>query len=115
MDEKTINTFYFSRFIDSLENDIDKWEMTYLGGCDGSSWNEYHGPEYINKKNERIKFALTLNNSGAYINGYMSWTIPFLNPFKFTHRRFVKAVKKMKKRCKIKAELEHNNKLMNAL
>ena len=115
MDSKTIDNFYFSRFIDSLELDVDKWVMIGMGGCDGSSWNEFHGPEYKNEQNERIQFAFTLNDTGAYVNGYMSWNIPFLNPFSSTCRRFIKSSRKMKKITFKKAEAEYNQKLLKAL
>ena len=114
MDIKTLNAFYFSRFIDSLEQDLEQWKVIYYAGMCGS-WNEYHGPEYTNSQGERLKFAITLNSSGVYINGYMSWTIPFLNPFIYRHRRFIKAVRKMKKITKNKVNREYELKLLKAL
>ena len=57
MDTKTINNFYFSRFIDSLENDTEKWEANHHGTY-GGTWTEYIGPEYTNQEGERIRFAL---------------------------------------------------------
>jgi len=115
MDSKTINVFYLSRFIDSLELDIDKWSTSYCAGGDGQSWNDYHSPEYINSEGKRLQFAFTLCSTGAYIDGYMSWTIPFLNPFLSTHRRFVTASRKMKKLARGKAEEKYNQKLLESL
>jgi len=111
----TTNELYLSRFIYSLEQDVEQWETTYSAGGYGQSWNEYHGPEYVNTEGERLQFAITLNSTGAYINGYMSWTIPFLNPFSYRCRRFIKAYRKMKKITKIKAQEQYNQKLLKAL
>ena len=63
----------------------------------------------------KISFAFTLCNTGAYVNGYMSWTIPFLNPFSKKCRRFVRANNNMQKYLRQKAKDEYNQQLINAL
>ena len=114
-DKKTIDNFYFSRFIDSLEQDKDKWIMKECAGGD-ISWTEYHGPEYKNEAGERLQFSFSLNYTGAYVNGIIMWKIPYvLNPFSHRCRRFMTAKRKMIEACKTRAIQEYNNILMNAL
>ncbi len=117
MDTKTINNFYFSRFIDSLENDTEKWEANHHGTYSGT-WIEYIGPEYTNQEGERIRFAETLNYLGAYVNGRILWVVPFwtrFNIFSYQTRRFWSAFRKMKKTCLTKNEKKLNNDLIKAL
>lgn len=117
MDTKTINRFYFSRFIDSLEKDAEKWNMSHHGAY-GNSWQEYHGPEYINAEGQRIAFAQTLNYLGCYVNGRILWQVPFwyqANIFSHQTRRFWKAWRKMKRLCHLKDTQELNDKLMKSL
>jgi hypothetical protein len=118
VDEKTINGFYFSRLIDSLEKDYDQWNIKYCGGGPGDSWTEWHGPEYTNKAGEILQFAFTLNYSGAYINGRIGWTIGFLqayNIFSYQTRRFRRAIKRMKRHLRTIERQERVNKLMRSL
>ncbi len=114
IDKKTIDNLYFSRFIDSLEQDINKWEMRKCNGYD-SSWTEYHGPEYKNESGEKLQFCFTNNDPGAYINGILMWKISFFNPFSRRGRRFEEARLKMIKACELKVIEERNNILFNAL
>ena len=115
--EKQIDNYYVSRMIDSLEKDYDKWEMKYCEGFDWG-WTEYHGPEYKNEAGNSIKFAFTLNSDGAYVDGRMGWSIPFMvrfNPFSYQGRRLKKAAKRMKSHLRGKEKKEHLEKLMNSL
>lgn len=117
MDTKTINQFYFSRFIESLEQDTEKWGISHPKGY-GNNWTEYHGPEYKNKEGGRIFFAQTLNYLGCYVNGRILWHMPFwyqANIFSHQTRRFWKAWRKMKRLCHLKETLELNDKLMKSL
>ena len=115
--EEQINNYYVSRMIDSLEKDYDKWEMKHCSGADWS-WTEYHGPEYKNEEGRRIRFAFTLNYNGAYVDGRMRWSIPFMvrfNPFSYQGRRLKKAAKRMKSHLRGKEKKEQLEKLMNSL
>ena len=117
MDTKTINQFYFSRFIDSLEQDTEKWRISHHGGY-SNHWTEYHGPEYKNKEGERISFAQTMNYLGCYVNGRILWHMPFwyqANIFSHQTRRFWKARRKMKRLCHLKETRELNDQLMKSL
>ena len=117
MDTRTINKFYFSRFIDSLENDTEKWTMSHHGAY-GNHWLEYHGPEYKNQEGERIAFVQTLNYLGCSVNGRILWHVPFwyqTNIFSYQTRRFWKAWRKMKKMCHLREAKELNDKLMKSL
>jgi hypothetical protein len=118
IDTGLINNFYFSRFIDSLEQDYEQWTMMYCGGGDGWTWTEYHGPTYTNDNGEKLQFAFTLNSTGAYVNGTMSWSLGFadrFNIFSERTRRFKKATVKMKSYLNKKQNTEYNKKLMDAL
>lgn len=112
-DRKTIRGFYKSRFIDSLENDYDQWEVKYCGASSGDSWIEYHGPEYTNKEGERIQFFSGLSYTGAYINGCVGYAIPFWEWIFQT--RLKRAYRKMKKHAHKKRAMEINKELMKAL
>lgn len=110
---KTINEFYFSRLIDSLEKDYEKWEMHHFAGA-GFNWAEYHSPAYANDEGITIKFTLDENVDGAYINDKLKWHLSFLNKYNiFSSKtiRFWKAYRKMKNNLvekeinKIKEEL----------
>ena len=118
IDTSTINNFYFSRFIDSLEQDYEQWKIQHTGGGDGWTWTEYHSPTYKNKNGERLQFSFTLNGTGAYVNGQMSWYVGFggrFNIFSARTRRFKKASAKMKSYLNKRERQEYNKKLMDAL
>ena len=115
---KSINEHYFSRLIDSLENDYDQWEHKHCGGGDGWSWIEYNSPEYKNKEGEMLQFTFGLNYNGAYINGSIGWTIGFWqqwNPFSYRTRRFWRAYRTMEKYLKHLELEEYKEKLMKSL
>lgn len=117
MDTKTINNFYFSRFIDSLENDLEKWESRHCGSY-GGTWTEYHGPQYQNKEGKSLMFAETMNYLGAYVNGKILWVVPFwmrFNIFSYQTRRFWSAFRKMKRSCRQKDLKNLNEDLLKAL
>lgn len=109
-----INDLYISRFIDSLEKDIDKWEKESYLIC-GDCWYEWYGPEYTNENNVRLKFVITSDSADAYIDGYMSWKVPFFNPFFKKHWMLIKAIRKMKKFTDVKCKEKYKSKLINSL
>jgi len=113
-DEKLIRNFYKSRFVDSLEQDIDKWEIKYCGASTGDSWVEWHGPEYTNERGERIQFFSGLNYTGAYVNGRVQYAIGRWE-WLFKSKRLKKAFRKMKTHVRAKEKKEYNEKLMKAL
>jgi hypothetical protein len=115
---ESINGHYFSRLIDSLENDYDQWERKHCGGGPGWTWIEYNSPEYKNKEGERLQFTFGLNYDGAYINGRIGWTIGFWqrwNLFSYRTRRFWKAKRTMIKHLKQIELREYKEKLMKSL
>lgn len=112
-DRKTIRNFYKSRFIDSLEQNIDKWEAKYCGGGPGWSWTEWHGPEYTNDEGERIQFFSGLNYTGAYINGRVGYAIGRWEWI--MSRRLRKAFRNMKSHVKAKERKKVDDKMMKAL
>lgn len=121
MDKKTIDNFYVSRLIDSLEKDYEKWKVIgydYTDSyCNIYHVNEYQGVEYKNKKGETLKFTLS-HDFSAIVNGVVSWSIPFLsmyNIFSYRTRRLLRASNKMKKYTKNKQKEEQIKKLLNAL
>ena len=114
LNRKLIRNFYKSRFVDSLEKDFDKWEMRRCCASTGDSWIEWHGPEYKNKRGERIQFAITLNYTGAYVNGTIQYTIGAWEWF-FKSRRLRKAFKNMKSHVRAKMKTQFNERLMKAL
>lgn len=95
MTEKEINDMYIEKFIDSMENDFEKWQMRIYSGMDGSFY-EYHSPDYNNAAGTRISFGFGSCATGAWIDGHLSWRIPFLNPFKKRCWRFKRAEQKVK-------------------
>ena len=115
---ESIKEYYFSRLIDSLEKDYDKWQMKHCAGGDGWASTEYNGPEYKNREGQRLQFTFGINYDGAYINGTIGWTIGFWqksNPFSYKTRRFWRAKKMMKKHLR-NIELEkYKEKLMKSL
>lgn len=110
---KTINEFYFSRLIDSLEKDYEKWEMHHFRGPN-FSWTDYNSPTYTNDEGITIKFTLDGTVDGAYINDTLKWYLSIFrkyNIFSGKTIRFWKAYRKMKNHLvdkevnKIKEEL----------
>lgn len=121
MNKKAIDKIYLQRFIESMENDYQKWTMTHCSGADWS-WTEYHSPDYHSPDKEkggsnRISFGFSLNHAGAASNGVWNWEVPFsvINPFTHTFWRFRKAQNKMRSFLKNKEKLEHLQKLEKAL
>lgn len=95
---KIVNEVYFSRLIDSLEKDYEKWEMHHFAAA-GSSWNEYHSPKYKNDEGITIQFTLDGTVDGAYIDGTLKWYLSIFrkyNVFSIKTIRFWKAYRKMK-------------------
>lgn len=114
---ESINGHYFSRLIDSLENDYDQWERKHCGGADWT-WTEYYSPEYKNKEGQRLQFTFGLNYDGAYINGTIGWTIGFWqrwNLFSYRTRRFWRAYRRMKKHLIYMEIEEYKERLMKSL
>lgn len=110
---KTINEFYFSRLIDSLEKDYEKWEMRSLAGPN-FSLIDYYSPAYENDEGIIIKFTLDGTVDGAYINSTLKWHLSIFRKYNIFSRktiRFWKAYRKMKNHLvdkevnKIKEEL----------
>lgn len=110
---KTINEFYFSRLIDSLEKDYEKWEMHHFRGPN-FSLTDYNSPTYTNDEGITIKFTLDGTVDGAYINDTLKWYLSIFrkyNIFSGKTIRFWKAYRKMKNHLvdkevnKIKEEL----------
>ena len=121
MNKKAIDKIYLQRFLESMENDYEKWTMTHCAGADWS-WTEYYSPDYHSPDAEkggsnRVRFGFSLNHVGAALNGVWNWEIPFsvLNPFTRTFWRFRKAQNKMRSFLKNKEKLEHLEKLEKAL
>lgn len=113
----TVDGWYVSRLIDSLENDYERWEMKHCAGYD-QSWTEYHSPEYKNGNGKRLRFADTLNWFGAYVDGTWSWDIPLKyrwNIFDSRMWRLRKAFREMKKYHIEKEKRKHLNKLVDSL
>ena len=107
---------YVDRFIQSMENDYEKWTMTVYSGMDGS-WHEYRSPDYTNA-NGRICFGFGLCNSGAWIDGMFRWSLPFgalFNPFSKTSWRFRAAERKMKRYLKSKAHQQYLEELNQSI
>lgn len=114
---KEVKEFYFSRLIDSLENDYKEWERTRRSGFDYSFYT-HDSPEYKNKEGERLQFIFSFNCDGAYINGRIGWTIGFWqrwNLFSYRTRRFWKAKRTMIKHLKQLELKEYKEKLMKSL
>lgn len=101
IDYKTVDGFYFSRMIDSLEKDFEKWEMRYHSSYIGG-YTEYVSPEYKNGGGKKIQFVLGEIHDGAYVDGYFSWGIGFrkYNLFSYQTRRFWVAYLRMKSTIK---------------
>jgi hypothetical protein len=111
MTRKEINQMYMQRFIASLENDFQNWEMMHCGGGGpGYYWTEYHSPSYENE-NGRVSFGFSLSHEGAWVDGTFNWSVPFLNPFSKTFWRYRKATSEMKKWLQDKEEQEYLQKL----
>ncbi len=113
MKKNEIDRMYMSRFIESMETDYMNWKMTHCAGP-GMSWTEYHSPDYANE-NGRVSFGWSLNHEGAWVDGYFSWSAPFLNPFSKTFRRFKKARKFMKNYLQEKEIKEYREKLKSVI
>lgn len=117
MNKKTIDKIYLQRFMESMENDYEKWTITHCAGA-GLSWTEYSSPDYHSPDTEnggsnRISFGFSLNHTGAAINGIWSWEIPFsvINPFTKTFWSFRKARIKMQRFLREKEKNEYLNNL----
>jgi hypothetical protein len=114
---KTINEFYFSRLIDSLEKDYEKWEMHHFAGA-GFSWTDYYSPAYENDEGIIIKFTLDGIVDGAYINGTLKWHLSIFrkyNVFSIKTIRFWKAYRKMKNHLVEKEVTKIKEELINSL
>lgn len=116
-DLKTVNGFYFSRLIDSLENDYKEWKQeghsSYIG-----SYYEYKSPEYTNTESKRIQFTIGDITYGAYVDGHLRWELGFLqkyNIFSYRTRRFWMAYLKMRSYVKQKIESKYAEELMKSL
>jgi hypothetical protein len=121
MNKKEIDKIYLQRFMESMENDYEKWTMTHCAGADWS-WTEYHSADYHSPDtekggNNRVRFGFSLNHVGAALNGVWNWEIPFsvLNPFSRNFWRFRKARNKMTSFLENREKLEHLQKLEKAL
>ena len=117
IDFKTVDKFYFSRMIDSLEKDLEEWEMRSHSSFIGC-YTEYVSPEYKNEKGKRIQFVLGDIHYGAYVNGYFSWVMKPLiiyNLFSFRTRRFWSAYLNMKSTMKEKERKKKAEFLMDHL
>ncbi len=113
MKKKETDKLYLDKFIQSMENDYEKWKMNHCGGA-GWSWTEYHSPNYENE-NGRVSFGFSLNHTGAWIDGFFNWSKPLLNPFSKTFWRFLSAKHKMKSHLKNKEKQEYLQKLNNII
>lgn len=113
MTNNEINQMYIERFIDSMQNDFDQWKVNHLAGP-GMAWTEYHSPDYENE-NGRVCFGFSLNSTGAWIDGFFRWSVPFMNPLGINYRRFRKAKRKMIKHIKTKEKNAYNSMLRSKL
>jgi hypothetical protein len=113
MEKKQVDKLYINKFIQSMENDYERWEMNHCAAVDWS-WTEYHSPNYENEEG-RVSFGFSLNHIGAWIDGYFQWSKPILNPFSKTFWRFRKAVRKMKAHLRAKEKQEYLQKLMGII
>lgn len=114
---KTVNEFYFSRLIDSLENDYDKWCINF-SGPPSYSWDEYNSPIYTNDEGITIQFRLNGTVDGAHINEEIKWHLSFLkkyNIFSSKTIRFWKAYRKMKSHLTEKELNKLKQELMKSL
>lgn len=116
IDFKTVDKFYFSRMIDSLEKDFKEWEMRYHSSYAGG-YTEYVSPEYKNEGGKRIQFVLGDIHDGAYVDGYFSWNIGFgkYNLFSYQTIRFWSAYLRMKSFIKEGKRKERTKFLMDHL
>lgn len=115
MKMRSINKTYVNRFIESMENDYKEWKMSHYEGP-GVSWTEYHSPDYENE-NGRVSFGFSFNDTGAWINGHFSWSLPLyvaFNPFSKVFWRFRKAKSDLKLYLQSK-ELEEYMKILNSV
>jgi hypothetical protein len=113
MKKKEVDKLYIDKFIQSMENDFERWKMNHCGAADGD-WTEYHSPAYENEEG-RVSFGFSLNHTGAWIDGYFQWSKPLLNPLDKTFWRFRKAARKMKAHLRNKEKQEHLQKLMGII
>ena len=114
MKSKEINDIYIEKFIDSMENDFEKWQMNIYSGMDGSFF-EYHSPDYHNEAGTRLSFGFGSCSTGAWIDGNLSWRLPFMNPFTKRYWRFKRAERKVKSFLINKHHLEHLTKLKQSI
>ena len=111
MDKKAIDNFYFSRFIDSLEQDYEKWSKDF----------NYNSPSYLNENGKTIRFWIGGYSDTAHCSiqfGKINWKVPFkyrYNIFSHRTRRFNNAVKIMKKYIKEENDKRYLNNLMESL
>jgi hypothetical protein len=109
MKKEEIDKLYINKFIQSMENDYERWKMNHCVGVDWA-WTEYHSPNYENEEG-RVSFGFSLNHDGAWINGHFQWSKTLLNPFSKTFWRFLSAKRKMKSYLKSKEKQEYLQKL----
>lgn len=121
MDKDLIDNFYFSRFIDSLEQDYKEWSNSHFGDSLVSSeysYSYYHSKTYVNDKKISLTFSLSSNGFVAYIGKFNQWKMPFMfryNIFSHRTRRFRKAFNEMKKYVNNELKTKKLNMLMDAL
>lgn len=102
-EKQRIDSIYIDRFIHSLENDWPNWTVSISSGMDGSFY-DYRSPDYTNEAGKKTTFGFGTFNEGVWIDGYFSWSMPFLNPFT---KRFwrLRSAKKMVRRY-LESELQ---------
>ena len=113
---KEINEKYVNRIIESLENDKELWEREVMCGMDGC-FVDYYSPKYPTTNEGTLSFS-DRNYVSAYIDGRMTWSIPFWvyhNPFSERSRRLRRAMDAMKVYHIEKDAQKHIDKLTNSI
>ena len=113
MKKKETDRLYLDKFIQSMENDYEKWKAVRHNSLSGS-WIEYHSPDYENE-NGRVSFGFCLTATGAWVDGFFQWRLPWLNPFSKSFWRFRRAKQKIKSYLQHKEQQAYLQKLNSVI